>query len=167
MDSSRNSAAIPSLAATPSLTDIIGSEDHFGDMDFKLCEPPRESPVFSPRSQATRYLLKLMEEAIHRAMRRLKLQSAGGSRKRPSRPPDRSSARMRSRIETIHIKPDKIGLVIGPGGKPSRESWRNGRRDKYRGRRSVQHLFQQRREPSSEPRRSSLGMTKEITVGDL
>ena len=29
------------------LTDIIGSEDHFGDMDFKLCGTKTASPVFS------------------------------------------------------------------------------------------------------------------------
>ena len=33
--------------ATNLLTDIIGSEDHFGDMDFKLCGTTQASPVFS------------------------------------------------------------------------------------------------------------------------
>jgi len=70
------------------LTDIIGSEDHFGDMDFKLCGTPTGVTGFQLD-------LKLPGLPAHRA----KLS--------PYAP----------QIETLKIPQDKIGLLIGPGGK--------------------------------------------------
>ena len=49
------------------LTDIIGSEDYFGDMDFKFCGTESGTQAFQLDPQACWNPLKLMEEAIYRA----------------------------------------------------------------------------------------------------
>ena len=49
------------------LTDIIGSEDYFGDMDFKLCGTESGITGFQLDLKLAGIPLKLMEEAIYRA----------------------------------------------------------------------------------------------------
>src|SRR4029077_7331828 len=97
------------------LTDIIGTEDHFGDMDFKLCGTTEGITGFQLDLKLPGISLKLMEEAIHRArearFKVLEVMTAALETPRSELNPHAP------RIETIHIKPDKIGLVIGPGGK--------------------------------------------------
>ena len=48
------------------LTDIIGSEDHFGDMDFKLCGTDDGVTGFQLDLKLPGIPLKIMNEAIYR-----------------------------------------------------------------------------------------------------
>ena len=97
------------------LTDIIGAEDHFGDMDFKVC---------GTRDGVTGFQLDLKIQG-------LPFDIAKGSSQASDRGPHEDSrchgrrdfnapqaiARTRARIEMVQIDPEKIGALIGPGGK--------------------------------------------------
>jgi polyribonucleotide nucleotidyltransferase len=97
------------------LTDIIGSEDHFGDMDFKLCGTDRGITGFQLDLKLPGLSHKIMAEAIQRAKeaRTKILEIMGGVLEKP-RP---QLSQYAPRIETIKINPEKIGALIGPGGK--------------------------------------------------
>jgi polyribonucleotide nucleotidyltransferase len=88
------------------LADILGSEDHYGDMDFKLC---------GTKDGVTGFQLDLMNEAIDQAkVTRTKILAFMDT---VINTPRTEMSEFAPRIETIQINPEKIGLVIGPGGK--------------------------------------------------
>jgi polyribonucleotide nucleotidyltransferase len=97
------------------LADILGSEDHYGDMDFKLCGTKEGVTGFQLDLKLGGIPLSLMNEAIDQAkMTRGQIldfmQTVINS-------PRTEMSQFAPRIETIQINPEKIGLVIGPGGK--------------------------------------------------
>jgi polyribonucleotide nucleotidyltransferase len=97
------------------LTDIIGSEDHFGDMDFKLCGTDVGVTGFQLDLKLPGINHKIMEEAIQRAKEaRTKILGIMGS---ALDKPRAELSKYAPRIETIKINPEKIGALIGPGGK--------------------------------------------------
>ena len=97
------------------LTDIIGSEDHFGDMDFKLCGTDNGVTGFQLDLKLPGVSHKIMAEAIGRAKEaRTKILEI--MRAKIDKPRAELS-RYAPRIETIKINPEKIGALIGPGGK--------------------------------------------------
>lgn len=97
------------------LTDIIGAEDHFGDMDFKVC---------GTRDGITGFQLDLKLPGIS-----IDLLCQGMERNKIARekildfmesvmPAPRAEISERApRIEVVMINPAKIGALIGPGGK--------------------------------------------------
>ena len=97
------------------LTDIIGSEDHFGDMDFKLCGTDTGITGYQLDLKLPGITHKIMAEAIFRArearMKILEIMRAKLDKPRPE------LSKYAPRIETIKINPEKIGALIGPGGK--------------------------------------------------
>ncbi len=97
------------------LTDIIGSEDHFGDMDWKLCGTRTGLTGFQLDLKLPGISLALMEEAIYRTrdarMKVLDVMESALAQPRTELSP------YAPRIETLKINPDKIGMLIGPGGK--------------------------------------------------
>jgi polyribonucleotide nucleotidyltransferase len=97
------------------LTDIIGSEDHFGDMDFKLCGTDVGVTGYQLDLKLPGISHKIMAEAILRAkearMKILEIMRARIDKPRPE------LSKYAPRIETIKINPEKIGALIGPGGK--------------------------------------------------
>jgi polyribonucleotide nucleotidyltransferase len=97
------------------LTDIIGSEDHFGDMDFKLCGTDAGVTGYQLDLKLPGISHKIMAEAIFRAkearIKILELMRATIDKPRPE------LSQYAPRIETIKINPEKIGALIGPGGK--------------------------------------------------
>src|SRR5437899_7077516 len=97
------------------LTDIIGSEDHFGDMDFKLCGTDNGVTGFQLELKLPGVSHKIMAEAITRAKeaRTKILQIMHGTIDKPRT----ELSKYAPRIETIKINPEKIGALIGPGGK--------------------------------------------------
>ena len=97
------------------LTDIIGSEDHFGDMDFKLCGTDAGVTGFQLDLKLSGISHKIMTEAIQRAKEaRTKILDIMRSALDKPRP---ELSKYAPRIETIKINPEKIGALIGPGGK--------------------------------------------------
>ena len=97
------------------LADILGSEDHYGDMDFKLCGTKDGVTGFQLDLKLGGIPLSLMNEAIDQAkMTRTKIL---GFMETVINAPRTEMSQFAPRIETIQINPEKIGLVIGPGGK--------------------------------------------------
>lgn len=97
------------------LTDIIGSEDHFGDMDFKLCGTDAGVTGFQLDLKLPGIGHNIMAEAIQRAKeaRTKILEIMRGTLDKPRT----ELSKYAPRIETIKINPEKIGALIGPGGK--------------------------------------------------
>jgi polyribonucleotide nucleotidyltransferase len=97
------------------LTDIMGDEDHFGDMDFKVAGTQRG---------VTGIQLDLKIDGINEEIIRATLEQAREARLDILKQILRSLPRPRHaisdyapRLLTIKINPEKIGLLIGPGGK--------------------------------------------------
>ena len=97
------------------LTDILGSEDHFGDMDFKLCGTEKGVTGYQLDLKLPGLSHKIMAEAILRAKeaRTKILETMRGALDKPRA----ELSKYAPRIETIKINPEKIGALIGPGGK--------------------------------------------------
>ncbi|MEY2491989.1 MAG: polyribonucleotide nucleotidyltransferase [Verrucomicrobiota bacterium] len=97
------------------LTDIIGSEDHFGDMDFKLCGTAAGVTGYQLDLKLPGISQKILAEAIYRAKEaRLKILEI---MRNTIEKPRGELSKYAPRIETIKINPEKIGALIGPGGK--------------------------------------------------
>jgi polyribonucleotide nucleotidyltransferase len=97
------------------LTDIIGSEDHYGDMDFKLCGTDTGVTGFQLDLKLPGIRHDIMAEAIQRAKEaRTKILEI---MRRTLDKPRTELSKYAPRIETIKINPEKIGALIGPGGK--------------------------------------------------
>lgn len=100
------------------LTDILGSEDHLGDMDFKVAGTEAGITSIQMDIKIQGLDMKLLEEALDRA-REGRLHILGEMKKALAT--HRADLSLYApRIITIQIKPDKIGDVIGPKGKTIR-----------------------------------------------
>ena len=100
------------------ITDILGEEDHFGDMDFKLAGTTKGITGFQLDLKINGLPFEIAKTAIFQArdarVEILKVMLA-------SLPAPRADlSRYAPRIQTIQIDPEKIGLLIGPGGKTIR-----------------------------------------------
>jgi polyribonucleotide nucleotidyltransferase len=97
------------------LTDIIGSEDYFGDMDFKLSGTDSGVTGFQLDLKLPGVRHNIMAEAIQRAKEaRTKILEI---MRHTLDQPRTELSKYAPRIETIKINPEKIGALIGPGGK--------------------------------------------------
>lgn len=97
------------------LTDIIGSEDHFGDMDFKLCGTRLGVTGFQLDLKLAGIPMELLQRAVTQATEaRYKILDFMQTVMSEHRVDVSEYA---PRIEVVKINPDKIGMLIGPGGK--------------------------------------------------
>jgi len=97
------------------LTDIIGEEDHFGDMDFKVCGTREGITAIQLDIKIEGIDHKIIRETLHRAKEaRLHILDKMQAVLAAPRPEISSFA---PRLLTIKIDPEKIGKLIGPGGK--------------------------------------------------
>jgi polyribonucleotide nucleotidyltransferase len=97
------------------LTDIQGLEDHYGDMDFKVCGSAKGVTALQMDIKIKGISLDIMRAAFQQA-REARLFILEAMRNVISEPRPELS-HWAPRIETIKIQPDKIREVIGPGGK--------------------------------------------------
>lgn len=100
------------------LTDILGDEDHFGDMDFKVCGTKDGITALQMDIKCTGLSREIMERALEQA-KNGRLHILGEMAKAIAEPRTNMSEYAPS-IQTISINPDKIKDVIGPGGKTIR-----------------------------------------------
>jgi polyribonucleotide nucleotidyltransferase len=100
------------------LSDIIGAEDHFGDMDFKICGTRNGITGFQLDLKIEGLRFDIAKESIERN-RELRMAILDVMSKTIEKPREELSP-YAPRIETIEIDPEKIGLIIGPGGKTIR-----------------------------------------------
>jgi polyribonucleotide nucleotidyltransferase len=145
------------------LTDIIGSEDHFGDMDFKLCGTRDGVTGFQLDLKLPGVSHKILGEAIHRAKdARTKILSIMAE---ALDKPRESLSKYAPRIETIKINPEKIGALIGPGGKTIKGIVaETGAEINIEDDGSV-HIYATSGESMARAKEIIGGMTKEIEVG--
>ncbi len=101
------------------LTDIIGDEDHYGDMDFK---------VTGTRDGITALQMDIKVEGITGEVMKKALEQAKEARLFILEKMNEAISQPRSKISEyapviteIKIKPEKIKILIGPGGKMIRE----------------------------------------------
>ncbi|MGH7703600.1 MAG: polyribonucleotide nucleotidyltransferase [Gemmatimonadales bacterium] len=100
------------------LTDILGSEDYLGDMDFKVAGTLKGITSIQMDIKIEGLDLKIMEEALEKARKgRLHILGEMDKALSAARPELSPYA---PRIITMMIKPDRIGDVIGPKGKTIR-----------------------------------------------
>jgi polyribonucleotide nucleotidyltransferase len=97
------------------LTDILGDEDHLGDMDFKVAGTSDGITAIQMDNKVGGVTRDVMRQALHQA-RDARLFILSVMAKAIDKPRTNVST-FAPRIVTLHIKPDKIRDVIGPGGK--------------------------------------------------
>jgi polyribonucleotide nucleotidyltransferase len=100
------------------LSDILGDEDHLGDMDFKVTGTSRGVTALQMDIKVDGLTRQILEEALEQA-RRGRLHILGEMAKSIEVPRDELSPNA-PRIVTVQIKPDRIRDIIGPGGKTIR-----------------------------------------------
>ncbi|OHE82447.1 MAG: polyribonucleotide nucleotidyltransferase [Verrucomicrobia bacterium GWF2_62_7] len=97
------------------ITDILGSEDHFGDMDFKVAGTRQGITGFQVDLKIQGLTLELTRQAFAQAkVARAQILDIMAKTLAAPRP---ELSKYAPRMETLRIPPDKIGLLIGPGGK--------------------------------------------------
>jgi polyribonucleotide nucleotidyltransferase len=97
------------------LTDILGSEDHYCDMDCKIAGTEKGITGFQLDLKLRGIPHQVMTEAVEKA-RVARLHILGEMTKVIAEP-RKEISKYAPRIETIKINPEKIGALIGPGGK--------------------------------------------------
>jgi polyribonucleotide nucleotidyltransferase len=97
------------------LSDILGDEDHLGDMDFKVAGAEAGVTAVQMDIKIGGVTRAIMQQALEDA-RRARLHILGIMNQTLARPRGELSTHA-PRIVTIHIKPDRIRDLIGPGGK--------------------------------------------------
>ena len=100
------------------LTDIIGDEDHFGDMDFKVAGTQRGVTGIQLDLKNHGITEEIIRETLEQA-REARLEILRAMLRSIKRPREEISANA-PRLIQIQINPEKIGMVIGPGGKTIR-----------------------------------------------
>ncbi len=97
------------------LSDILGDEDHLGDMDFKVAGTAEGVTALQMDIKITGVTREIMQKALAQA-REGRLHILGKMAETMSQPRAEMSA-YAPRITTIWVKTDKIRDVIGTGGK--------------------------------------------------
>jgi polyribonucleotide nucleotidyltransferase len=97
------------------LSDILGDEDHLGDMDFKVAGTPNGVTSLQMDIKISGVNRDIMRQALYQAQEgRLHILKIMGSTMGSHRASVSGHA---PRIITLKVKPDKIREIIGPGGK--------------------------------------------------
>lgn len=97
------------------LTDILGDEDHLGDMDFKVTGTLTGITALQMDIKIRGISIDVMRDALEQA-RKGRLHIIGKMMETITEPKEDLSP-YAPRIITISISPEKIGELIGPGGK--------------------------------------------------
>jgi polyribonucleotide nucleotidyltransferase len=101
------------------LSDIQGLEDHLGDMDFKVAGTRRGLTALQMDIKIKGLSYEILAEALAQA-RKGRLHILDKMAETLAEPRAELSEHA-PRITTIHVDPEKIGKIIGPGGKMIRK----------------------------------------------
>ena len=97
------------------LSDILGDEDHLGDMDFKVAGTPEGVTSLQMDIKISGVDRDIMRQALHQAKEgRMHILGIMGATMGSNR---ESVSGHAPRIITLKVKPEKIREIIGPGGK--------------------------------------------------
>jgi len=97
------------------LTDIMGSEDHYGDMDFKVAGTEKGITALQMDIKVGGVSVDIMRQALAQA-REARLHVLGKMAE-TIKAPRTVLSEYAPRFVTIRIRPEKIREIIGPGGK--------------------------------------------------
>jgi polyribonucleotide nucleotidyltransferase len=97
------------------LTDIIGWEDHYCDMDCKIAGTEKGITGFQLDLKLKGIPHGMMAETIEKA--RIARMHILAEMAKTLAEPRKEISKYAPRIETVKINPEKIGALIGPGGK--------------------------------------------------
>lgn len=97
------------------LTDILGDEDHIGDMDFKIAGTEDGITAVQMDIKIPGITAEMMKTAVEKA--RVARLSILEKMKKTISEPRKELSRFAPRYTYIQIKPEKIKDLIGPGGK--------------------------------------------------
>ena len=97
------------------LSDILGNEDHLGDMDFKVAGTADGITAFQMDIKIQGISFEIMEKALQQA-REGRLHILGIMDQSLGKPREQLSE-FAPRLISMKVEQDQIGLVIGPGGK--------------------------------------------------
>jgi polyribonucleotide nucleotidyltransferase len=101
------------------LSDILGDEDHLGDMDFKVAGTKEGITAFQMDIKIKGMDIEILRDALEKA-RQGRLYILDIMNKTIDAPRSQLSS-YAPRIMTFKINVDMIGMVIGPGGKTIRD----------------------------------------------
>lgn len=104
---------------TAILTDIIGDEDHYGDMDFKVTGTSTGITALQMDIKIEGITQEILQKALEQA-REARLHILDEMNKVISRPRANISE-YAPVVKSIEIKPEKVRLLIGPGGRTIKE----------------------------------------------
>ncbi len=97
------------------LSDILGDEDHLGDMDFKVCGTERGITAIQMDIKISGLSRAILERALEQAKEgRLHILRCMRETLPAPRP---ELSQWAPRITTLTVKPDQIRIIIGSGGK--------------------------------------------------
>jgi len=147
------------------LTDIQGPEDHYGDMDFKVAGTIKGITVIQMDVKIKGINKKIVKETIERA-KKARIKILDLMAKVISKPRNHFSP-YAPKILTLQIDPDKIGEVIGPGGKII-----NGIIDKTGATIDIQetgliYISSEDKEKAEEALEFIKKITKEVEIGEI
>ena len=97
------------------LSDILGDEDHLGDMDFKVTGAAEGITALQMDIKISGVTKAIMQQALEQA-REGRIHILGEMAKAIAAP-RADLSKYAPRITTITVKPDQVRTVIGPGGK--------------------------------------------------
>jgi len=97
------------------LSDILGDEDHLGDMDFKVCGTDKGITAIQMDIKISGLTRQVLQQALDQA-REGRLFILGKMNEILNQPRAELSKHA-PRITTMKVKPDQIRIIIGPGGK--------------------------------------------------
>ena len=101
------------------LTDILGDEDHYGDMDFKVTGTTEGITALQMDIKVERLTREVMEQALEQA-KEGRLHILGCMKETIAKPRNEISE-YAPIITNVKISPEKVRVLIGPGGKTIRE----------------------------------------------
>ncbi|MBV6420998.1 MAG: Polyribonucleotide nucleotidyltransferase [Ignavibacteriaceae bacterium] len=97
------------------LSDILGNEDHLGDMDFKVAGTTNGITAFQMDIKIQGISFEIMEKALQQA-REGRIHILGIMNQAIENPREQLSE-FAPRLISMKVEQDQIGLIIGPGGK--------------------------------------------------
>lgn len=97
------------------LSDILGDEDHLGDMDFKVTGTRKGITAVQMDIKIDGISREIMSDALKQA--KAGREHIMGIMEKTISTPNNDLSDFAPKIYTFGINPEKIGMVIGPGGK--------------------------------------------------
>lgn len=147
------------------LTDIMGDEDHFGDMDFKVAGTQNGITGIQLDLKITGISEQIIRDTLQRA-RKARIQILKHMLTTLKRP-NKHISQFAPCLLSIKINPEKIGAVIGPGGKTIRALQESTQTDINIEDDGTVTIAGMTRDGAEEARNRIEAMTQDVTVGRI